>query len=173
MHSVEVVLDDAADAIVRSQWAALVAAGLPSQARHTGASNRPHLTLALTGAMTGATHEALLRVAAGLPLPVTVGGLLVFGSDRFVLARLAVPSAELLEFQSDVRSSLDDEVDPHRHFGAGRWTPHITLGRRLTAAEVGAALQVLGDVPPLDGQLVAARRWDMTARQETWLAPGR
>ena len=54
-------------------------------------------------------------------------------------------------------------------FAAGRWTPHVTLARRLTADQVGAALTVLGAVPTLSGQLVRARRWDITSKQETWL----
>ena len=48
MFSIELVLAGAADQAVRDDWASLVRAGLPTQARHTGASNRPHLTLALT-----------------------------------------------------------------------------------------------------------------------------
>jgi 2'-5' RNA ligase len=173
VHSVEVVLDDAAEAVIRSQWAALLAAGLPSQARHTGASNRPHITVALAGSLSREAAAALQGVTARLPLPITIGGLVVFGSDRFVLARLAVPSAALLELQASVRSALVDEVDPHGHFAPGRWTPHVTLGRRLTAAQVGAALLVLGESSALGGQLVAARCWDMAAKQETWLEPGR
>jgi hypothetical protein len=46
----------------------------------------------------------------------------------------------------------------------------VTLARRLTADQVGAALTVLGAAPTLTGQLVRARRWDITAKQETWLS---
>jgi len=37
-QSVELLLDEASDSLVRDQWARLAAAGLPSQARHLGAS---------------------------------------------------------------------------------------------------------------------------------------
>ncbi len=43
--SLELVFDDESDAAIRGEWDALVAADLPSQARHTGESNRPHITL--------------------------------------------------------------------------------------------------------------------------------
>jgi len=170
MHSVELVLDDDADRQLRAQWAVLAGAGLPSQARHTDASNRPHITLALAGTITGDVPSRLVAAVSALPLPVTVGGLLIFGTHRFVLARLAVPSRELLDLQARVTDAVDDPLDPHRTFGPGRWTPHVTLARRLSADQVAAALNALGEVGPLSGRLVRARRWDMGARQERWLA---
>ncbi len=171
MHSVETVLDDDADRQVRAQWRELALAGLPSQAKHTGASNRPHITLALTDTITGEVEHRLTTVAASLPIPVTIGALLIFGARRYVLARLAVPSAGLLDLQASVVQALDQPLDPHGTFTAGRWTPHVTLARRLTADQVGAALTVLGAVPTVSGQLVRARRWDISAKQETWLGP--
>ena len=42
-----------------------------------------------------------------LPIPVALGGLLIFGARRFVLARLVVPSAGLLDLQAGVVRSLD------------------------------------------------------------------
>jgi 2'-5' RNA ligase len=169
MHSVEVVLDDDADRQVRAQWQELLLAGLPSQARHTGRSNRPHVTLALSDTITDDVERRLVDAGARLPIPVTLGGLLIFGTRRFVLARLVVPSAGLLDLQAGVLRSLNQPLDPHDTFVAGRWTPHVTLARRLTADQVGAALTVLGAMPTLTGQLVRARRWDITVKQETWL----
>jgi hypothetical protein len=49
--SLELVLDARTDASVRREWALLKAAGPPSQARHTGASNRPHVTLLVRSAL--------------------------------------------------------------------------------------------------------------------------
>ncbi len=180
MHSVEGVLDDEADRWVRREWAALAHAGVPSQARHTSASNRPHVTLALT-AVINAEVESRLRAAVGvLPLPITIGGLLVFGSTRFVLARPVVPSVPLLALQAAVMAALEDGADPdvdrHRTFARGRWTPHVTLGRRLSAADLSTAVQVLAGVPAgqaAAGVLTRARRWDMAAKQEHWLDPAR
>jgi len=171
MQSIELVPDDVTAGRIRRQWAALERAGLPSQSRHTGASNRPHVTLALTDTMSADVESGLLDAVAGLPMPMTVGGLLLFGSSRYVLARSAVPSAELLLLQATVTASLRDGPDPHRTFGPGRWTPHITLAKRLTAQQVALALAALGDVPAISGEWVRARLWDITAKREQWLGP--
>ncbi len=88
----ELVLDDAADRAVRASWSSLLRARLPSQGRHTGASNRPHVTLALTRSATEPVRDRLAAIAADLPVELTVGALLVFGSRRFILARLVVPN---------------------------------------------------------------------------------
>lgn len=165
----EVVLDDDADHQVRAQWQQLALAGLPSQAKHTGASNRPHITLALSGTIAAEVERRLMAAVAGLPIPVTLGGLSIFGGRRFVLARLVVPSVGLLELQAGVMRSLDEPLDPHLTFAPGRWTPHVTLARRLTADQVGSALTALGHDAVITGQLTRARRWDIAAKQETWL----
>lgn len=169
MFSVELVVDGAADAAVRADWAALVEAGLPSQARHTGSSNRPHVTLALAATAPGPVRERLAALARDLPVPVTAGSVLIFGGRRFVLARLAGPSVHLLDLQRRVVGALDDPVDRHGTFTAGAWTPHLTLARRLTAAQVAAALAVLGPAG-IPGRLDRMRLWDMSERQEHWLA---
>lgn len=46
MRSIELVFDDDTESAIRADWVRLAEAGLPSLASHTGASNRPHLTLA-------------------------------------------------------------------------------------------------------------------------------
>ena len=53
-QSVELLLDEGLDALVRSDWDALAVAGLPSQGRHRSASNRPHVTLAAMKAVDAA-----------------------------------------------------------------------------------------------------------------------
>jgi 2'-5' RNA ligase len=169
VHSVEVILDDDTDRQIRAEWAVLAEAGLPSQARHTGASNRPHVTLALTETLTEQVADRLAVAVADLPIPVTLGGLLLFGTSRVVLARLVVPSAALLDLQSRVRAALDYPVDPHGTFGPGRWTPHVTLARRLRSDQLGIALTQLGVLAPISGELVRARRWDIAAKREQWL----
>ncbi len=171
VHSVELTVDERTDRLVRDQWHLLAHAGLPSQAWHKGGSNRPHVTMALTATMTPDVVAALGSAFAGLPIPVTVGGLVVFGTRRFVLARLAVPSVELLQLQRSAMGALIDPVDPHETFGPGAWTPHITLARRLTAQQLADALTELGEVRPIRGALVGARRWDMSAKQEQWIEP--
>jgi len=179
MFSVELVLDGPADAAVREDWASLMRAGLPSQGRHTGASNRPHLTLALTATAPEPVRVRLAAIAAELPLRVSLGAVLVFGHrpvseagrptrSALILSRLVVPDRELLTLQRRVVTALDEPVDRHGTFGAGAWTPHVTLGRRFTAAQVAAAFAVLGP-GPTPGTLRRLRLWDMSGRQEHWV----
>ncbi|GAB2937509.1 2'-5' RNA ligase family protein [Rhodococcus aerolatus] len=163
VQSVELLLDDGSDAAVRAQWTALADAGLPSQARHTGESNRPHVTLAVAEALTAEQDEALVPVADDVPLPLTLGGLLVLGGRRGVLARLVVPSAALLALQARVAATVGDAV---AHTGPGAWTPHVTLAHRLTDDELDRALRVLRPVQEVTGRAVAVRRWDGEAKRE-------
>lgn len=170
VQSVELLLDDATDAAVREQWAALAAAGLPSQADHLGASNRPHVTLGVAQQVPAEAEAALAALLDAVPLPVALGGALVLGGPRGVLARLVVPSAELLALQARVAALVGTEI---AHTAPGRWTPHVTLARRLDDDQLGAALAVLGRGTELVGTAVALRRWDGVARQEWRLGSAR
>ena len=167
VHSVELLPDDAIGGAVRDQWTALQNAGLPSLGRHTGASNRPHVTVALAGSLRDTA--GLAAVLAVLPIPVTLGGFVVFGRSRFVLGRLVVPSPALLALQGAVLAALDDPADPHGTFLVGRWTGHVTLAKRLTSRELAAALDALRGARDLHGALVRARTWDIDAKVETAL----
>lgn len=167
MHSLELLLDDATDAAVRTQWRRLLDADLPSQARHTGASNRPHVTLALADDLPVDVVAAVRQaVGASLPLDLRLGGLLVFAGRRPVVSRLVVASTALLDLQAAVVAALGDEaVDPHGQFAAGAWTPHVTLARRLGPDDLGAVLEVAGEeTADLVGRAVELRQWDMTAK---------
>jgi 2'-5' RNA ligase len=166
-QSVELLLDDELDAAVRAQWATLAAAGLPSQAQHTGETNRPHITLTVAGAVPPYVEIALKSALTGrLPLAVRLGGVLCFaGRDgRQVLARTVVPTAELLELQAICAELFDGLPGSDRHLQPGAWSPHVTLARRLTPDQVGSALAVLGADPDPAGHAVAVRRWDSDAR---------
>lgn len=164
VHSVELLVDDATDRAVRGQWAALLDAGLPSQGRHTGASNRPHVTLGLAAALDDPSR--VIEAVAALPIEATLGGFVIFGRSRFVLARLVVPSPALLRLQAAVFAALADPVDPHGSFAEGGWTGHVTLAKRLSSGQVASALDALHGAHDLHGALVRARSWDIDARLE-------
>jgi 2'-5' RNA ligase len=169
VQSVELLLDAATDAAVRAQWSRLAAAELPSQARHPQPSNRPHVTLSVALAIPPDVDEELPEALEGLPVPLRLGGLVVFGgSRRRVLARLVVPSGPLLAVHASVHrrtSCCPGLVDLTR---PGRWTPHVTLARGLDDRMVARALTALGTVPDAAGTAVTARRWDGDAKRE-WL----
>lgn len=177
-HSIELLLDPGSDARIRSTWSALAQAGLPSQERVTSSTNRPHVTLLAAQRISPDVDDVLRPLAAHFPVACVVGALLVFGgppggryrrsaSAAYTLARLIVPSAELLALHEEVyRLCLPYLIgEPFEHCRPGHWTAHATLGRRLTADEVGLAMTVVnsnGDDLPAD--VTGLRRWDSDGR---------
>lgn len=192
MHSIELLLDETADDAVRREWSALAEAGLPSQARHSGETNAPHITL-VARAEIGAEHDDRLRaVAAGLPMGIELGALVVFGGPPrgLVLARLAVVTRGLLSLHEAVhRAVAAGDAGDSPHTLPGRWTPHVTLASRLTPDQLATAVETLdahrrasddgttrgssspSSSPRDPAQAVALRRWDSTSRTVTPLGP--
>jgi hypothetical protein len=93
------------------------------------------------------------------------------GSRRFVLARLVVPTAELLALHRAVAGAMEAAPDVPERVRVDCWTPHVTIARGLAVEQVDAALAVLGTVPALDGTIEAVRRWDPDAGR-TWVVGG-
>ena len=165
-HSVELLLDPDADHGIRRIWDALADAGVPSQAGHRAPSNRPHVTVTVSGAISGAADAELTAAAGALPLPCRIGAPIVFGRGPFTLALLVVPSAQLLALHAQIyRICL-----PHMPSGAfahaapGHWTPHVTLARRLDGAQLDRAMAFAGK--EVDGTFAGLRRWDGDAKHE-------
>ena len=148
-QSVELLLDPVADAAVRAQWDLLGDAGLPTSRRtEPSPSHAPHSTLWAGAEVDPADDQALPGVFAGLDLELVVGNLLLFGPRRhgYVLVRPVTPSAALLDLQQRVVRALG--APAYAGFEAGRWTPHVTLARRVGLEQVGPSLQALADAPP-------------------------
>ncbi|MFM6849537.1 MAG: hypothetical protein ACKOVB_10580 [Terrabacter sp.] len=95
----------------------------------------------------------------------------MLGSRHLLLARLVLPTETLLRLHAAVAGAMDGASDVPEHVHPGRWLPHVTLGRGFRAAQVGEALEVLGQVPVLDGAIEEVRRWDPTAGR-TWRVSG-
>ncbi len=173
-HSIELLLDPLSDAAIRSQWQALAGAGLPSQLRVSSPTNRPHVTLVAAARIGPAVDEALRTLADRVPFDCVVGAPLIFGptsstGGRHTLARLIVPSAELLALHAEVYRLALPHVDaePYPHCRPGHWTPHVTLGRRITAAEIGPALARVDDGDgDISAQMAGLRRWDGDERTD-------
>ncbi len=172
-QSVELLLDAEADTAVRDQWAALAAAGLPTEDRSGrpdhggGRHHRPHLTLYAADRITTPAEATLPAAVAGLDIDVVVGSVLIFGPrrGRCILVRLVVPSAELLAVQGEVAGICD--ADRTGQFGPGRWVPHVTLARRVPTEQVGSCLALLGE-RPAPSRITRCRRWDGDAKT-AWL----
>lgn len=164
--SLELVFDDETDAAVRSEWDALLAADLPSQARHRGDSNRPHTTLLVRPRLA----DVDARPLAGLvPLPIVLGAPVLFGTGRSrVIARSVIPTERLLALHARVHelAGPGDDVD---HTLPGAWTAHVTLARRVPLERIGEALGVLAESGGRDlaARAVGIRRWDAASKTIT------
>jgi 2'-5' RNA ligase len=165
-HSIELLLDERADTAVRQMWRALADTGLPSPHRVPSDTRRPHITLVAAERIAPDIDRMLSGLAEDFPLPVVLGAPLVFGGDRLTLARLGVASAALLALHDEVYDlCLPFASNVFAH--TGRWTPHVTLGRRLTAPQVGEALAAVdGIAADIRARVVGLRRWDGDAKVE-------
>jgi 2'-5' RNA ligase len=161
-QSVELLLDDAADAQIRAQWDRLGDVGLPT-ARRTEPSphHAPHVTLWAGDRLDAAAEAALPPVFAGLGLQLVIGGLLLFGPRReeYVLVRQVMVSTTLVTLQQRVVDICGSGYGGQ--FRDGHWSPHITLARRTHTDQIGQALQALDGSPAeLTATVRRARRWD-------------
>lgn len=159
MISIELLLDAETEARVREDWARLEAAGLSSLGAHTSPSNRPHITMLVRPAL---AHLTFVQVVRRLPIPVQLDAPIVFEhGGRGVLAWRVAPSDELREIHDMLHQAAGRGADA-AHTTPGEWTPHVTLARRLLLTALPEALASVGD--PLDGKVVAVRRWDSVTR---------
>jgi 2'-5' RNA ligase len=171
-QSVELLLDAATESVVRAEWDRLADAGLPTERRtEPSASHRPHVTLWAGPAVVPEVEETLPGLVDDLPLPVQVGALLLFGPRRgqLVLVRHVVASPVLLALQGRVAEACG--VEPDSHFAPGRWTPHVTLARRVQVEQLDAVVAALGEVPDLAATAVRCRRWDGDAKVDWDVGP--
>lgn len=167
MFSVEMLPDDRVDAAVRADWQRLIDAGLPSAGRHPSDSNRPHVTLALRDQLAAGVVDELAALGGGLPLPCRLGGAVVFAAgERFVLARPLVMTRALLRLHARTVALVGPPPERYAVTAVDAWTPHITLARRLSAEQVGAALELVG-AASVDGALVGMRLWDASEKVVT------
>ncbi|MDN3445612.1 2'-5' RNA ligase family protein [Microbacterium sp. APC 3901] len=163
--SIELLLDPAAETAVRAEWEALAERGLSSLARHTSASNRPHITLVARVDL----PKLDPRVLADLPsFPITLGAPLLFGTgERRVLARSVVPAVELIGLRETILTAIGPGDDAP-HTAPGEWMPHVALARRLRVADLAQALDLVGD--DLDAHAHSVRHWDPATAVITTLA---
>jgi hypothetical protein len=97
-----------------------------------------------------------------------VGAPLLFGRAKVVLARLVVPTSELLALHAEVHRLCLPYVlpAPMPNCLPGQWTAHVTLARRVGGAQLGRALRVAGRPSEIHGSIAGLRRWDGNKRAE-------
>lgn len=177
-HSIELLLDEESEGVVRRQWRMLADAGLPSEHRsgRTGtSSHRPHITLLACAEIPVYTATGLTPVLdQALPMPLVLGAPMLFGSAKvgragLILVRQVLASVELLQLQQQVQHACPEPLGDN--FSAGRWAPHVTLARRLRPDQLPAAVQVLarsgasnGSPRELSARAVSCRLWQSDAQ---------
>ncbi|MGW6543345.1 2'-5' RNA ligase family protein [Streptomyces massasporeus] len=164
MRTVELLLDETAEQVVRDAWRRLADAGLPSQARHRSPTNSPHLTLAACPELTAPIRWELAEVAATLPLPVRCTGVVRFERPTSVLAWALDLDSALAALHRRVWEAVASDSPPETlnpFHEPGRWAPHITLGRtRRAGAFAGRGIPELLPAPPLSIRLATLRSYD-------------
>lgn len=169
--SIELLLDEASESLVRADWEHLAAAGYSSMGAYRSPTNRPHVTLLVRPIGPGALPAHAFAAGSGhLPLPIILAEPLVFAhGDRGVLARRVVLTDEVRALHAAVHAAAPAD-DGAPHTAPGAWTPHVTLARRLRLDDLDAAWSLLG--PSHIGTGVALRHWDSAARIATAIASG-
>jgi 2'-5' RNA ligase len=171
-QSVELIFDPVTEDALRLQWDRLADAGLKSSRRsHPDPHHRPHLTLFAAETISAEADERLPALFVDLHLTLRIGSLMIFGPrhGHVILVRSVVPSTELLVLQT--RTAQLCGADAAGQFGAGGWTPHVTLARRMGLDQVRMAIDLLGDsATELSGVVRHCRRWDGQRRTVRWLA---
>ncbi|MBW0270377.1 hypothetical protein ATM97_04685 [Nocardia sp. MH4] len=169
VQSVELLLDEHGEAEVRRQWAVLAEAGIGSP---RGATHRPHVTVAVAREIWPRIDHALAEIEFR-PLPITLGGLLVFGARRPILVRPVVVTEDLLALQRRVHHLVAPCPGVPATMAPNAWTPHVTLARRVPPDRLGAAIGAVATDHDFSTVVVGIRRWDGEARQERLVAGGR
>ncbi|MBH0119274.1 2'-5' RNA ligase family protein [Rhodococcus sp. NPDC003382] len=167
VQSVELLLDDRLDDAVRAEWDRLLGAGISSAARVRTETNRPHITLAVAASIPPGIEGQMRERIDGSPIELRLGGIVVFGDRHATLARLVVPTVELLTLHREVFALLEQCPGIPPHIRPGEWTPHVTLARRVPAGRIGAAIVATHAARnELDGTSAGIRRWDGQAKRE-------
>ena len=161
MRTVELVCDAALDAAVRDAWRRLDAAGLPSLATHTHPTNRPHLTLATADEFPFGAEDRVRAALAALPVVVRTDGVVFFEGRQAMAAWRLVADEALLRLHEAVWQALDG-ADRNPLHEPGRWTPHLSLARRVRLAQRDQVERVAG--ASASGRLTAGRSYDSASR---------
>ncbi|WP_102417633.1 2'-5' RNA ligase family protein [Mycobacterium sp. 4858] len=158
VHSIELLFDGETEATIRGLWEALSGAGIPGQAP----AGRPHVTLAAADRIAGEADAALRPITQRLPLGCAVGASLLLGRSNAILARLIVPTVELLAFHADVHRLCGEHLAPAPAPTSlpGQWTPHVTLARHVGGPALGRALRIAGRPPLVEGSFAGLRHWN-------------
>jgi 2'-5' RNA ligase len=171
VQSVELLLDTHLETTVRREREALVDARVTRELRRGGDPAVPHITVGVATSIDADVEDALRQMDHGVGLELRLGGLLLLGGRSSVLVRVVVPTVPLLELQATVWQVLADSPGMPDNLVPGRWTPHVTLARRVGPSDLWKAVDVLGGWTSAEGSVAGMRRWDGDARR-AWALDG-
>ncbi|WP_460354182.1 2'-5' RNA ligase family protein [Mycobacterium sp. ZZG] len=169
VHSVELLFDAGTEVAVREVWDELGRNGVRSLSGHRSPTNRPHVTLTVATKIDAGADDALRPLLQQFPLSCVIGAPMVFGGGRSVtLVRLLVPSRELLGLHAEVYRvclpHISEGVLPHSD--PGRWTPHVTLARRVPVERLPTIFALRRLFRDIEATAVGLRHWNGDDRVE-------
>jgi 2'-5' RNA ligase len=167
VHSIELLFDGETEAAVRRIWDELADTAVKTP------PGRPHVTLAVADSIAAEVDDLLRPLLDGLPLRCCVGASLLLGRSGAILARLIVPTADLLGLHAEVHRVCAGHLlpEPAPNSLPGRWTPHVTLARRVGEPGLSQTLRTAARPVQIDGGFAGLRRWDGDERVEYPISP--
>jgi len=161
--AIEMYFDPLAERRLRTLWAALEAANVPTLGNHTHGKHRPHLSLAVADEFPPMPAAKALGV---LPLPVPVTFQHVGQFPGGVLWLGPAPTAALLALHAEALGRLEAAGIPvWPLYRPGTWVPHTTLSMTARRDAVARAVPLCCDALPLSATLVSAAVVDHTREQ--------
>ena len=138
--SVELVFDTDTEEAIRAIWDALRDAGIPSQAP----ASRPHATMTVGERLDAGVDDLLAGLGDRFPFGCRLGAVLCLGKGSSLLARMLVPTGELLAVHAEVSRLCLPYLrpGPMAHSLPGQWTPHVTMARRVGPAQLSRAVRI-------------------------------
>jgi 2'-5' RNA ligase len=133
------------------------------------ADHRPHITVAVARQIWPRLEQTLAHQDFR-PLPVRLGGLVVFGARNPILVRLVVPTEPLLELQRRIFAVIAHCPGIPANVRPDAWTPHVTLARRVKPQQLGEAIHAVAGDHDFPATVVGIRRWDGDLHRE-WPVP--
>lgn len=154
-HALQLFFDDTAEQTVRDLWQRLETIGVPSLATRTHRKHRPHVTLAMAGAIPASARKAVGAELQLLSIPdlwlYTLG---TFPGEDPVLLLGAVVDTEVLAVHSAVHDVLAGKVtNPSAYYFPGAWVPHCTLAQGISSAELSTGFAQLHPLEPIKASI--------------------
>ena len=169
-HAVELLFDPTTEAALKSLWARLETAGIPSLASRTHRRHRPHISLSVAERIDAGQLRGARDFLASTHLDVTLYAPAVFPRPG-VLYLSVVPTLALLRLHEEVHAALrDGMVAPRDGYAVGAWMPHCTLAQDLTRAQLMRGIDLLHDQPVITAHVSSSGLLDTTTGEVLPLA---